>query len=204
MCWKVAVIKVPYSNAGQGVYTIVNEGELHDFMKQDFEYQRFIVQSLIGHYRWSSKAPSGKYFHLGTIPNPKGETFVFDLRMMVCATANGFKPVSVYSRRAEMPLTEDLRAGHTSWDMLGTNLSKMKADGEWTTDTHRLILMDRRDFNKLGLGLDDLIEAYIQTVLSTIAIDRMAKRLLDGKGKLRKKLFLSLNDDRALFNEFLH
>ena len=46
--------------------------------------------------------------------------------------------------------------------MLGTNLSHTKDTGEWTTDTNRLILMDRRDFNKLGLGLDDLIEAYIQ------------------------------------------
>ena len=33
------------------------------------------------------------------------------------------------------------------------------------SDTNRLVLMDRRDFNKLGVGLDDMIEAYIQTVL---------------------------------------
>lgn len=80
------------------------------------------------------------------------------------------------------PLSNVLQAGDHSWDMLGTNLSHQSDTGEWTTDTNRLILMDRRDFNKLGLGLDDLIEAYIQSVLSTIAIDRMAKKLINDKG----------------------
>jgi len=94
-----------------------------------------------------------------------------------------------------------LHAGDHSWDMLGTNLSHRSDSGDWTTDTNRLILMDRRDFNKLGLGLDDLIEAYIQSVLSTIAIDRMAKKLISSRGKFRTKLFTSLNDDPYLLNE---
>ena len=46
-----AVIKVPYSNAGQGVYTIVTEKELDHFMEQEFDYDLFIVQSLIGNYK---------------------------------------------------------------------------------------------------------------------------------------------------------
>ncbi len=37
--------------------------------------------------------------------------------------------------------------------------------------------MDSRDFNRLGLGLDDLIEAYLQTVLAVTSIDRMAQGL---------------------------
>ena len=199
-----AVIKVPYSNAGQGVYTIVDKHELDAFMEVDFEYKRFIVQSLIGHYNWNSKSSNGRYYHLGTIPNAQGETHVFDLRMMICATPAGFKPVSVYSRRAELPLNGELKKGIHSWDILGTNLSHKLENGEWTTDTHRLLLMDRRDFNTLGVGLDDLIEAYIQTVLSTIAIDRMAKRLINAKGKFRQKLFTSLDNDPALTHEFLH
>jgi hypothetical protein len=196
-----AVVKVPYSNAGQGVFTIVSEKELSDFMAMEFEYAQFIVQSLIGNYQWSSKTSAGKFFHLGTIPNTKGETFVFDLRMMICSTPKGFRPISIYSRRAEKPLSNTLHAGAHSWDMLGTNLSHRTAGGEWATDTNRLVLMDRRDFNKLGLGLDDLIEAYIQSVLSTIAIDRMAGKLINSKGKFRSKLFASLNDDPYLLNE---
>jgi hypothetical protein len=85
--------------------------------------------------------------------------------------------------------------------MLGTNLSIKNDDGTWGSDTSRLMLTDRRDFNKLGLGLDDLIEAYIQTVLSTIAIDKMAKALFNSKGRFRPKLFKSLNNDPVLIRE---
>lgn len=52
----------------------------------------------------------------------------------------------------------------SSWDMLGTNLSVAHGDGVFSTESDRLLLMDRKDFNVLGMGLDDLIEAYIQTV----------------------------------------
>ena len=81
-----AVVKVPYSNAGQGVYTIVTQKELDKFMELDFEYDRFIVQSLIGNYHWSSTTAAGKLYHVGTIPNAKGNTYVADIRMMVSST----------------------------------------------------------------------------------------------------------------------
>lgn len=87
-----------------------------------------------------------------------------------------------------------------TWDMLGTNLSIKLPDGGWTTDTSRLILMDRKDFNQLGLGIDDLIDAYIQTVLAVIAIDKMAKRLM-ANGEFDYNLFESLNPDNALMDE---
>lgn len=199
-----AVIKVPYSNAGQGVFTIVNDSELHQFMNLDFEYSKFIVQSLIGNYKWSSRTESGKFFHLGTIPNGKGETYVFDIRMMICSTPGGFRPVCVYSRRAAKSLANEVFQGDSSWDMLGTNLSYKDKSGAWSTDTNRLILMDRRDFNHLGMGLDDLIEAYIQTVLSTIAIDKMAQKLSNSRGQFNAKLFASINDDPLLISEILH
>ena len=63
--------------------------------------------------------------------------------------------------------------------------------------------MERKSFNSLGIGLDDLIEGYIQTVLSTIAIDKMAIKLVNNKGGLKKKLFKSLNDDDSLINEII-
>lgn len=34
------VLKVPYSNAGQGVYTITNKTELNDFMRQEYHYDK--------------------------------------------------------------------------------------------------------------------------------------------------------------------
>lgn len=198
-----AVVKVPYSNAGQGVYTIVTQDELDKFMKLEFEYDQFIVQSLVGNYNWSSTTAAGKLYHVGTIPNAKGHTFVADIRMMVSSTEHGIKPLCTYARRAGKPLVNDFLPGTNSWAMLGTNLSIKNPDGTWDSDTNRLILMDRRDFNKLGIGLDDLIEAYIQTVLSMVAIDKMAKTLVNKQGKFRMKLFKSLNDDQGLIDEIL-
>jgi len=198
-----AVVKVPYSNAGQGVYTIVTKEELEKFMELEFEYDQFIVQSLVGNYNWSSTTAAGKLYHVGTIPNAKGHTFVADIRMMLSSTDKGLRPLVTYARRAEKPLVDDFLPGTDSWGILGTNLSFKNEDGSWGSDTNRLVLMDRRDFNKLGIGLDDLIEAYIQTVLSTVAIDKMAKTLVNKQGKFRMKLFRSLNDDQGLIDEIL-
>lgn len=198
-----AVIKVPYSNAGQGVYTIVTEDELDAFMELDFDYDLFIVQSLIGNSNWTSTTSTGKLYHVGTIPNLKNQTFVADIRMMVSSTENGVKPLCTYARRAAKPLVDETPTGTDSWAMLGTNLSVKNEDGSWGSDTSRLMLTDRRDFNKLGVGLDDLIEAFIQTVLSMVAIDKMAQTLMNKQGKFRMKLFKSLNNDKSLLEEIL-
>jgi len=196
-----AVVKVPYSNAGVGVFTIVGEQELAAFMEQDHKYNQFIVQALIGNHGWSSMTRRGRLYQVGTVPNKKGQIFVADLRMMICAGKGGFRPLAVYGRRARTPLPQTKYQG-ASWDVLGTNLSEKTEDG-WVTDADRLMLMDRRDYNQLGLGLDDLIEGYIQTVLSTIAIDKLAGKLLNKKGGLRQKLFRSLNDDPRLIEELV-
>lgn len=200
-----AVVKVPYSNAGQGVFTILNQNELDAFMATNFPYDCYIVQSLIGHYHWGSTMEHevGRLYHVGTIPTTTGKTYAADLRMMVSSTESGILPLCVYARRAKMPLEESITAGSDSWEMLGTNLSIKNPDGSWDSDTHRLILMDRRDFNKLGIGLDDLIEAYIQTVLSTVAIDHMAQSLINKQGKFNLRRFKELNDDPSLMDEIL-
>ena len=197
-----AVIKVPYSNAGQGVYTISSGAELARFMEQEQHYDRFIVQSLIGHYKWSSGTNDReKLFQVGTIPNRKGDIFVSDLRAMICFGKDGWVPVAMYARRSRVAITAENPTD--SWAVLGTNLSGKDEDGRWVTDPDRLLLMDQRDFNLLGLSLDEIIEAYVQTVLSVLAIDDMAKRLISTKGTLRRKLFRDLCQDQVLFEELL-
>ncbi|MCA8969893.1 MAG: hypothetical protein KDC95_08925, partial [Planctomycetes bacterium] len=197
-----AVVKVPYSNAGQGVYTITNRDELDAFMDTELPYEKYVVQSLIGNRRWSSHGRRGRLYQVGTMPNKVGDIFVADIRMMIASTERGFRPVAIYGRRARVPLSDTLDTGN-SWDVLGTNLSTKLGDGAWDSDDARLMLMDRKDFNQLGIGIDELIDGYIQTVLSTIAIDRLADQLLTQKGKLRRKLFRSLDDDPALLDEIL-
>lgn len=196
-----AVIKNPYSNAGQGVYTITNNDELEAFMKEEHSYDQFIVQSLIGHYEWSSSSMHGKFFHIGTVPNKKGNIFIADLRVMIYSSPDGFYPCAVYARKAKSPLKAE--APENSWEVLGTNLSVKRGENEWDSDTSRLMLMDRKDFNSLGIGTDDLIEAYIQTVLTVIAIDKMAQNLINKKGAFRTKLFRSLDNDESLMKEIM-
>lgn len=197
-----AVIKIPYANAGQGVYTITSASELEAFMAAEHPYDKFIVQSLIGNSSWSSRGEDGRLFHVGTIPNKRGQSYVADLRVMVSAGPDGFRPLVYYARRARRPLLNNLGT-YSSWDMLGTNLSIKHDDGSFGSDSARLLLMDRKDFNMLGLGPDDLIEAYIQSVLATIAIDRMAARIMNKRGHLKQRMFRSLNDDRRLIDEIL-
>ncbi|MCB9779499.1 MAG: hypothetical protein H6742_13130 [Alphaproteobacteria bacterium] len=197
----IAVVKDPYSNAGQGVFTITNAAELEAFMEREHRYGKFIVQALIGNVGWSSRSRDGRLYHIGTMPNRQHKIFVADLRMMVGGGNEGFFPVAVYARRARKPLPRRLEPGESSWDVLGTNLSIKEADGSWASETDRLVLMDQRDFNRLGLGLDDLIEGYLQTVMAVTAIDHMCQRLINSKGKFRRKLFASLDPDPALLDE---
>lgn len=196
-----AVIKNPYSNAGQGVYTITSEEELEDFLNEDHSYDQFIVQSLIGHYDWSSHGDQGKFYHIGTVPNKRGSSYIADLRVMVYSSPKGFFPCAIYARRAKKPMSSDLKG--SSWEVLGTNLSVKKGENTWDSDTSRLMLMDRKDFNTLGIGIDDLIEAYIQTVLTIIAIDKMAQNLIGKKGQFKQKLFQSLDNDASLLKEIM-
>ena len=87
--------------------------------------------------------------------------------------------------------------------MLGTNLSVKLGDGAFTTQPERLLLVDERDFLKLGVGLDDLTEAYLQTVMCMHAIDSMCSRLVNSKGRFRRGLFRSLDPDPALLAEVI-
>ncbi len=197
-----AVVKNPYSNAGQGVWTLTSEAELDALMAMEHSYDRFIVQALVGNVGWSSQGRDGRLYHVGTIPDRRREIYVSDLRFMVGSGEEGFYPVAIYARRARNPLTRDLAEGVSSWDMLGTNLS-VRQTGGWTTETERLLLMDHRDFNRLGLGIDDLIEGYLQSVLAMTAIDRMADQLVTQKGRFRTRFFQNVNPDSALLAEIL-
>ena len=156
-------------------------------------------------HSWLCAAVSWLWCVSGTIPNKRLETFVCDLRCMVSSTPTGFQPLAIYARRALLPLKATLDSADDSWQMLGTNLSVKKADGSWTTDTSRLLLMDCKDFNRLGIAIDDLIEAYVQTVLATAAIDRMALRLTNAgaDGHFDRQLYASLNNDHSLLGEIM-
>ncbi len=108
MTISTTLLLISRCETGQGVYTITNREELQDFMKMDHHYDKFIVQSLVGNASWSSTTRAGRFYHVGTIPNKKNQTFVSDLRMMVVGNGEGFQPVACYARRARKPLLKHL------------------------------------------------------------------------------------------------
>ena len=124
-----------------------------------------------------------------------------DLRMIIHSTKDGYRPLSLYGRRASKALSAQLESGEESWDVLGTNLSIKEGENQWSSDTNRLLLMDRKGFNALGIALDNLIDGFIQSVMATVAIDQMAIQLISKKGTLKRRLFKSLNNDDALLDE---
>jgi hypothetical protein len=63
-------------------------------------------------------------------------------------------------------------------------------------------MMDSRDFQCLGLGVDDLIDAFVQSCLAVTAIDDQAEGLLDEGGKFSLEKFAAVNDDPSLVLEF--
>ena len=117
--------------------------------------------------------------------------------------------MAIYARRARKPLLGELKSSdqngsQASWNMLGTNLSMKDESGRWTTDANRLLLMDRKDFNQLSLGMDDLIDAYIQTVMAVIAVDMLCQRLMVDENNFDRDLFGSLNPDPTLIHEIIN
>lgn len=197
-----ACIKVPYSNAGQGVYTITSPAEFADFQAANSasRYQRYLVQSLISNSEWSSVLDGARLYHVGTVPDRRGNIFVADLRMMVSGGPGGFECVGMYGRKAPVPLARKLEDGADSWEQLGTNLSLSLGDGKFTSAAERLLLMDRRDFDTLGVGLDELIDGFVQTCLATVAIDRMAS-FLSPAGVFSPARMAEVNEDEGLLAE---
>ncbi|KRY82015.1 Chromosome transmission fidelity protein 18 -like protein [Trichinella pseudospiralis] len=194
------VVKVPYSNCGVGVFTITCEDELQRFMETAHTYDKYIVQGIISHPAWRKSGCPNQLFHVGCRPSfDPNNRYVADLRFMVCAGPSGWMPVAIYCRRAAEPLTAHCPPGR-SWDILGTNLST-GADGTCGTDTSRLILVDDRHFGDMQLGLDELIECYVQTVLAASAVDAQCQRLLPEPSRFDLSLFLELDNDKSFISE---
>ncbi|MBC9794657.1 hypothetical protein [Sinomicrobium weinanense] len=178
---KSMVIKVPDSNAGQGVYTITSEKELEQAMKalkQNPPEDKYLIQQLIYSNYIDGADKEKAWYHVGTIPDKKNRSYAFDLRLMMHYTSSGIRPLAIYSRRAKLPLNQPMPEGADSWDLYGTNLSVKQTEG-WSYDDERLMLYDIRNFANLGLGIDELISGFIQSAMATYAIDQHAIKKFD-------------------------
>jgi len=194
------VIKNPYSNAGQGVFTITYEEELESFIQSTSQEEMFIVQQIVGDEDLSSN--TGAFRHIGTLP-VNGHRFAFDIRMMIVNGKDGFRPVATYARRARAPLGSRVNGSISTWDVLGTNLSVRLGEDKWRYDeATRQIIASPEAFPILGLTVDDLVEVYVQSVASNIAINEMAESLTQ-EGHFNRELFSQLNPDQQFNRSIL-
>ena len=198
-----AVIKMPFGNCGDGVYTICNKQELDSFLQKPHYYDNFLVQSLVGDISWLNKNHQHDFYHIGTMPNEHNEIFVYDLRMVVGGNQHGFVPISINGRRGRKPIVKNVDDNPelNSWDILGTNLSVKVNANTWENESERVIAMSTDDFDQLGIGLDDLIDGYVQTVLSVVAIDKFCDFFLNESDELDYSMFTLLNSDDKFIQE---
>jgi hypothetical protein len=167
----LAAVKVPYANAGQGVYTIDGDAELRSLAGMAVPYERMVVQELICPPGWRDHGPQV----VGTRPDAHGRSWFADLRVMLCGGPGGLRPAAAYARRARRPLGP--RSSGRSADMLVTNLSIRHPDGRWDTDTSRLIVLDDAGLAALGIDGGDLVDAVVLSAIAVRAIDARAEAL---------------------------
>lgn len=190
-----AVVKIPYSNAGQGIFPITNEAELSDFSAMKLPYERLIVQELIGANGWANGAAQ-----IGTTQDAKGDVYSADLRLMVGATAGGYRPVAAYGRRARLPLPKNLRNDGSSNDFLVTNLSYWD-DGHWKSDKNRVLVLDAANMAYIGWQWPELVKGYIQTCFAMIAIDELACQLMALPDQEMLNALSEISEDPTFLNE---
>ncbi|KAI9595432.1 hypothetical protein BDF19DRAFT_413728 [Syncephalis fuscata] len=149
-----ALVKTPYSNSSKGVYTISNQSMKH-------RYEIFIVQSLIGNVKWFSHTSERCTYRVGTVPDKDNNKYVYDLRVMIIGDELGYRPIAYFARRAHKLLLNCLE-----------NSSNV-AGGSFADEPFCIIQADKKEFLLLGMDLNNLVDAYIQTVLSVTAIDKV-------------------------------
>jgi hypothetical protein len=182
-----AVIKQPYSHAGEGVWPVVSEEAVAEWLASSSTRERYVVQQMIAET------------HRSVVRGIRGGT-IYDVRMLLANGADGFRPISIFARTARRPLSSPMLQASVR-DELVTNLSHRDETGRWAADASRVVPLDEEHFSSLGLDLDDLIDAYVQSVMAVVAIDDMATGFTRADGTFDLDRFHSLNDDEVLREE---
>lgn len=76
---------------------------------------------------------------------------------------------------------------------MGTSISSKaissSGDEIWVADTDRILYVDETDFPMLGVDVDDLVDAFVKTVLTVVAIDKVCVRLMEPVGNTTQRGF---------------
>jgi hypothetical protein len=187
----LGVAKGLYGNGGYDIYFLTSDKDLSFFKEHAMSNNKYIYQDLVGLKSWLKNGADNRYFHIGTnLPDRK----VFDLRMCIAYTKDGYRPSSMFSRTSKEALNENYDEINNFKNVLLTNI------GDALDLNNQIVILDDNGFKRLGLDFNDVIDGFIQTVLAAVAVDKMACRLME-KGSFNFDLFIELNHDYQLYDE---
>lgn len=103
----------------------------------------------------------GKFYYIGIVFSSKGNVYVADICMMVSYIVEGIRLLFIYVCCVVELLVDYIEGGIDFWFMFGINFFIKEGFNSWGLDINCLFFMDCCDFNKFGIGLDDLVDVYI-------------------------------------------
>mmetsp|Transcript_27009 Transcript_27009/g.23898 ORF Transcript_27009/g.23898 Transcript_27009/m.23898 type:complete len:188 (+) Transcript_27009:1002-1565(+) len=178
----------------------LSEDEAQEMMKET-EQEKF-QKKLVDTLSKNKDIPESTLFWKGTTRDEKGKYSAYDLRVIVCNTSQGFKPLGFLCRTCSSSLAEVPKSQDHFRDQIVTNISKLQDDGEFRYELERYILFTKDSIKKVGLSTQDFVEAYFQAVFAHVAIEKMAQKLIT-KERFNIDLFRELCPDETLLKEVL-
>jgi len=193
-----AIIKTPYDGHGRGIYVVRDEADVDKFLALDSSrYNLFLVQDLIGFETDICKDNPSRYTHVGYV-GPDHSKYAYSLRMIVTDSPTGYKLICICGARASMPFYRgraDVVDEQSDLSYI-TNIVPKELEG-----MERDIPASEDGVKRMGFTVDNVVDAYLQSVMCMLAIDQVCQNLFREDGCLDLELLKKLCPDPQLLSE---
>lgn len=138
--------------------------------------------------------------------NLNNQLYASTVRIIACSDPSGFKMTAIRAARAARPFTS-IRSEENK--LLTDSIETLDEDAYITNlgttgrSESRAIIIDDAAMDALAIGIDDVVDGFMQTVFSIHAIEDMCKRFTTKDGELNLELLKELNPDPQLLAELI-
>lgn len=137
-----------------------------------------------------------------------GQMYAYTVRIIACDSPTGFKTIAICCARAPAPFAKNGETAEIASDALLNKIKTVHEDDAYVSNIgtnpdseQRSFYVDDAGMKGMGIGMDDVVDGFMQTVYSTLAIDNMCKKLTMEDGELNMQLLKELNPDPQLLAE---
>lgn len=134
--------------------------------------------------------------------------YAYSFRIVACNSPTGFKMITICCARAPAPFAKNGEAAEIAPNALLNKIRTVHENDVYITNIgpnpngeERSFYVDDAGMKGMGIGMDDVIDGFMQTVYSIHAIDNMCKKLTMEDGELNMQLLTELNPDPQLLAE---